>query len=75
MNIENISNAFLKIRTTNHTIITDPWLSQGIFDNSLGTISPVYESQRALRRHSLFHTTHSRRPLRSQTFREFYQKP
>ena len=49
MNIENISNAFLKIKTKNHTIITDPWLSQGIFDNSWVPFPPVYESQNALR--------------------------
>lgn len=46
--VQNISNAFLKISTGKHHIITDPWLSKGIFDNGWLPFPPVYETIKAL---------------------------
>ena len=41
--IFNINNAFLRIEYMDKVILTDPWLTDRIFDNSWMTYPPIFD--------------------------------
>ena len=47
--IFNINNAFLRIEYMDKVILTDPWLTDRIFDNSWMTYPPIFDIDKIIK--------------------------
>ena len=58
MKIKNIHNAFTIVETSNHKIVCDPWIAEGLFDGTWGKFPCVDNIEKYLDKEEIMKYLH-----------------